>query len=693
LLLGEALGDAHQWECVLDDPAVASRFGGFDNKIVHIEGVENVNNFLEINGAESGKSTLILDGAVITTGEITAQYEDVIRIVPYNPDEGRTETMTAGLKGAKPPKMGRRRRLASPIGTLDTLVVRVNALDVQPPAATALSEDIFGDEYCLKTQYDRCSYGQLQIKEYVPGPDGGGISNVQTAVNAPGVVDIYIQKNAGGNTKEQFQSDANAALQALLGVSDPSTLFDLVMFCFPPNLSSGSWLGYAYINRWDSYFNNDWCQAMSSQMHEVGHSIGLHHSGEYEGSDSVKEYGDQTGMMGYSYRQDDTPKMCFNPAKNWQLGWFDDKHIDVKANNLSQDPTSYTLNGVVDYDTISPGAGIVLKINNYYIGYNRATEFNGDVLEAANQVTVIEKLGSPGSSARSKLAQKMNIGDKYDIEITSLLTVTVKYASNANGKDAVIELSLEGEAVQCQGEYDAEIVVELTTDNYPSETTWAIVDNFGLEVYRKDTYSSAGSFSDTVQGLCRGLEYYFVIEDEYGDGICCSWGQGSFTGKYGDLILFNGGADFAILQIPFTLPLGPTSNPTASPTQLFCSTEVQECDDGSYVSRDPGNGCKFKECPTADPTLNPTANPTTSPTTSPTSSPTVSDEVTPNSCSDDSNFLYRNKKNKDCSWVKKKSKRKTKIICLRRAKAKPNRTRVWEYCKETCDWAGVNKAC
>jgi hypothetical protein len=51
-------------------------------------------------------------------------------------------------------------------------------------------------------------------------------------------------------------------------------------------------------------------------MHEVGHNINLAHSGE-----GTAEYADQTGMMGYSYSEDEGPAMCFNNAKMWQLGW------------------------------------------------------------------------------------------------------------------------------------------------------------------------------------------------------------------------------------------------------------------------------------------------------------------------------------------------------------------------------------
>jgi hypothetical protein len=52
--------------------------------------------------------------------------------------------------------------------------------------------------------------------------------------------------------------------------------------------------------------------------------LGLHHAGE-----GGSEYADKSGFMGYSYGYDEfelsghKTKMCYNPAKSWQLGWYD----------------------------------------------------------------------------------------------------------------------------------------------------------------------------------------------------------------------------------------------------------------------------------------------------------------------------------------------------------------------------------
>mmetsp|Transcript_12280 Transcript_12280/g.25041 ORF Transcript_12280/g.25041 Transcript_12280/m.25041 type:complete len:192 (+) Transcript_12280:99-674(+) len=82
----------------------------------------------------------------------------------------------------------------------------------------------------------------------------------------------------------------------------------------------------------------------------VGHNLGLAHSGNRETA-----YGDQQGWMGSSNSRDDM-RICFNPAKNYQLGWYDDrvKTIDplgVGGSGSGVATQTFFLNGVADYNS------------------------------------------------------------------------------------------------------------------------------------------------------------------------------------------------------------------------------------------------------------------------------------------------------------------------------------------------------
>jgi hypothetical protein len=39
------------------------------------------------------------------------------------------------------------------------------------------------------------------------------------------------------------------------------------MYCLPSGAMAG--IAYAYINSWNSVYSNDWCNYLSTQMHEV----------------------------------------------------------------------------------------------------------------------------------------------------------------------------------------------------------------------------------------------------------------------------------------------------------------------------------------------------------------------------------------------------------------------------------------
>ena len=616
---------SHRWECTFDNPGInpdIESIGGDESKQIVIEGYENVNEFMELNSAVSGDSVLVMTNPEIQTDRVVVKVDDVIGIEALDFDDSVDR---------KPPKKNSR-KLAAKAGNLTALVIRVSTLDTTPTdSAQEISDDVFGDDWCLKTQYERCSYGKLTIMEYVPGDSSG--YNVPTA--AAGVVEVSVNINATEATTDDVQELANKELEKMFNkkLSEIRGQIDLHLFIFPP--IKETFLAYAYVGRQDSYYSDRWGQMLSAQMHEVGHSIGLKHSGEYSGNVANLEYGDQTGYMGFSFKQDDAPKMCFNPAKNWQLEWYLDKQIEVNPDVLSVDnPTTYKLSGIVDYQD-SPNF-VVLKIGEFYVGYNMAKEFNIGTEEGANMVVVNEKMGS----RKSKLAAKLSIGESSILEITTQLSVKVTYVVLENDKDAVIEIIVVGEPPECQGDSDEEIVVELKTDNYPQEISWAITNSVGIAVYRSGSYSNQNFEStETVPGLCAGLEYSFVISDSFGDGICCKYGAGTFVGKYGDLELFSGGEFEYEDTKPFMIPV---------------------------------------------------------PTEAPTSSPTTAPTATTGDCVDDPDWIYRGKPWKKCStWVKeirKSGNRKT--VCKRRANTdKLDQRKVYSYCKATCHDVGIKQAC
>jgi len=85
----------------------------------------------------------------------------------------------------------------------------------------------------------------------------------------------------------------------------------------------------------------------------------------------------------------------------------------------------------------------------------------------------------------------------------------------------------------------------ITFDNYPEETSWDIKDGSGNVVYSGGTYGSEADGSTKVINMCIDTGCYtFTMKDSYGDGMCCSYGNGSysFTKDSDGSILASGGS-------------------------------------------------------------------------------------------------------------------------------------------------------
>lgn len=74
------------------------------------------------------------------------------------------------------------------------------------------------------------------------------------------------------------------------------------------------------------------------------------------------------------------------------------------------------------------------------------------------------------------------------------------------------------------------VTLTIVLDNYPEETSWIIRNSGGSTVASGGTYGSQPDGSTVVEVACLSEGCYdFIISDSYGDGICCSYGSGSYT--------------------------------------------------------------------------------------------------------------------------------------------------------------------
>ena len=90
---------------------------------------------------------------------------------------------------------------------------------------------------------------------------------------------------------------------------------------------------------------------------------------------------------------------------------------------------------------------------------------------------------------------------------------------------------------------DGNLTLTITLDNYPEETSWSVTS--GGSTVASGSYSTANADGSTVTESINGLadgDYTFTINDAYGDGICCSYGSGSYSLTSGSTTIASGGS-------------------------------------------------------------------------------------------------------------------------------------------------------
>ncbi|MEL6987333.1 MAG: S8 family serine peptidase, partial [Bacteroidota bacterium] len=126
----------------------------------------------------------------------------------------------------------------------------------------------------------------------------------------------------------------------------------------------------------------------------------------------------------------------------------------------------------------------------------------------------------------------------------------------------------------CNG---TEVTLSITLDNYPEETSWTITNDGGATVASGGTYGSSPDGSTITETICLADDCYtFTINDSYGDGICCSYGSGSYTLSNGGTVLASGGSFGSSEATDFCIGgSGPDNTPPTTPTNLSVSNEQE----------------------------------------------------------------------------------------------------------------------
>lgn len=237
-----------------------------------------------------------------------------------------------------------------------------------------------------------------------------------------------------------------------------------------------------------------------------------------------------------------------NTLGSWTQATDDDINWTVDANGTPSSntgPSSATQGSYYVYVEASgngtgyPNKQAILNSPCYDLsGETEATfSFKYHMYGASDMGTIaLEASSDNGSSWTSIWNESGNKGNSWQtasVNLASYLGGSVQLRFNRitgstwQADIAIDDVSLTGAT---SGGGNTTVTLSMTFDNYPEETSWEIQDSSNTVVASGGTYGSQadGSTLNVNVDLPAGC-YSLVMSDVYGDGMCCSYGNGSYS--------------------------------------------------------------------------------------------------------------------------------------------------------------------
>lgn len=117
--------------------------------------------------------------------------------------------------------------------------------------------------------------------------------------------------------------------------------------------------------------------------------------------------------------------------------------------------------------------------------------------------------------------------------LTSCLLAQANASSgNIRPRDEAFEQAMEA----CS---DYNVTLSLNTDDYGAETSWKIRNNQDKTLYTGSGYDNSQNYQKLM--CLEAGQYTLEFLDSEGDGICCQYGNGTYSLKLNEQLLASGG--------------------------------------------------------------------------------------------------------------------------------------------------------
>ena len=288
---------------------------------------------------------------------------------------------------------------------------------------------------------------------------------------------------------------------------------------------------------------NDW---------QMGTDIGIGGSGAIRSMNNPNAYGDPDTYGGTNYYTGSGDNGGVHINSGVQNRWFYVLAVGASGTNDLGDAYSVTAIGR------AKAAAIAYRNLAVYLGAN-----SNYAAARAGAIQAARDLYGAGS------AEEIAVTDAW-------YSVGVGAAYDAGGGSG------DGGSDACVG---GPVTLTLTLDNYPGETSWPLRDAGGAVVESGSGYTAKGATVTAEWDLADG-DYTFAIADSYGDGICCSYGNGGYAVTAADGTTVASGGSYGSGEtttfcVEGGAPAGDTQAPT-TPTDLAASNVTEATVDLSW---------------------------------------------------------------------------------------------------------------
>lgn len=379
-------------------------------------------------------------------------------------------------------------------------------------------------------------------------------------------------------------------------VLKPMTFWDASQYMnmWSVNFSDGSLLGFAQfpggpansdgvVSNYTYFGSNDAAGVTipgsfnlgRTMTHEVGHYLGLFHTFQGGCGGAGDQCADTPEVDSPNFGCPTTHQSCgdLDMVRNY-MDYTDDACMNIftndqkarviavmnTANNRPNTTTSdkctpladVTNDGSITINMLTPGAACSGEV----VPNVRITNYGTVTLTSATISYDVDG----GTSTDYPWTGNLGNGEFVDVDLPMVAagggqhTLNVSIASpNGNNDERNCNDDTSATFTGSDSYSDTtEVRLTIVPDDYGSETTWIFEDENGTVAtggpYTNNDSTPINETFDVVADMC----YTFTINDDFGDGICCDYGIGSYELRTDDdTVIFSGGefSDTEITQI------------------------------------------------------------------------------------------------------------------------------------------------